>query len=132
MLEEAPEEIQKLGHGEPWVQGHRLELDADALFDGRRVPRHIHAEDLDLARVGLAQPFQDLDRGGLSGPIGAEHAEDLSRTHLEAHAIDGLDVAVALAQVGDADDRFAALCHQTPWLRPRITSSMYRQGLESV
>ena len=52
----------------------------------------------------------------LPAPFGPEQAEDLAARDLEADAVDGLDVAVRLAQVADGDDG-VGVCH-----RPRVAS----------
>ena len=50
------------------------------------------------------QAADDLDGGGLAGPVAAQHAEDLAAVDLEADVVDGDGVAVALVQVLDLDD----------------------------
>ena len=66
---------------------------------------------VDRPGVRFAKALEDLDGRGLAGPVRTEHAEDLAAPDLEADSVDGLHVAVALLQVGDADDaarRFAS------------------------
>src|ERR1035437_3273178 len=118
MVEEATEEVEQLGHGQPGVEGHALKLNADALLDRPRVLADVQPEDLDGARVGRTQALEDLNRGCLARAIRAEHSEDLAPRDLEGDSVDGLDVAVVLLQVVDADDGLAALRHLTPCSRP--------------
>ena len=69
--------------------------------------RDVDAEDDRLAAVGRAQPLEDLDRRRLARTVRPEQAEDLARRDVEVDAVDGLDVAVALDQAADPDDRVA-------------------------
>jgi hypothetical protein len=56
----------------------------------------VFAEHFDVARVGLAETFEDLDRRGLAGTVRAEHAEAFAAMDLEAQAVQGHDVSVPL------------------------------------
>ena len=68
-----------------------------------------------VSPIGLVQALEDLDRRRLARAVGPQQAEDLARVDLEADAVDGLDVAVALVQVGDRDDRdIGAVAHDDP------------------
>ena len=64
--------------------------------------RPAQPEHLDFAGVGLGQPFADLDRRRLAGAVRAEQAEALAGAHVEIEAVDGDDVLVGLAEIGDA------------------------------
>ena len=101
---EAAEQVDQLGDGQLRIEGRRLEADPDPRLERVGVPRHVEAEHADLATVGLAKALEDLDGRRLAGAIRAEQPEDLTGADLEAHAVDGVDVAVVLLQVGDADD----------------------------
>ena len=61
----------------------------------------VHAQHLDLARIGWRQPFADFDGGGLAGAVGTQQAETLARPHVQIEAVDGDHVFVRLAQVAD-------------------------------
>ena len=64
----------------------------------------------DGVAVGLADDAeQDLDEGGLAGPVLAEQAEDLARLDPERDPLEGLDPAVVLAEVGCRYDRHGPL-----------------------
>ncbi len=70
-------EVENLGNGQVGLHARRLEHDPDALPEptvaqGRVEPEHRH-----LAGVPRAVALQDLDRGGLAGPVRAEQGEDL-------------------------------------------------------
>ena len=54
---------------------------------------------------GLRRPSRISTVVVLPAPFGPEQPEDLARRDLEVDAVDGLDVAVALGQAADADDR---------------------------
>jgi hypothetical protein len=55
------------------------------------------AEHGDLAAVRLAQALDDLQRGGLPGPVRAQDPEELTAFHPEGHAIDGEHLAIGFA-----------------------------------
>jgi hypothetical protein len=65
----------------------------------------VETTDRDAAAIEIAQALQDFDSRRFSGPVGAEQAEDFAFLDKEADAADGLDVAVALDQVFDLQDR---------------------------
>jgi hypothetical protein len=67
------------------------------------------AEHLDFSAACLAEALEDLDCGGLPGPIGSEEGEDLSATDVEVDTPHGLVLAVALVQATHADNRRNAL-----------------------
>ncbi len=96
----AEEEIAPDGHerddGEVLVDG------GDAVVQGRAgVGEHgLLALDLEGAGVVLVQPCDDLDEGGLAGAVVAEDTGDLARRDLQGHPLEGADVAVVLADVG--------------------------------
>jgi hypothetical protein len=69
------------------------------------VAGNVDAQDLQAPRIGLAEPFEHLDRRRLAGAVGAEQPEDLTAGDAERDAIDRPDVAVALADITDPDDR---------------------------
>jgi hypothetical protein len=104
---EASEEVQDLHDGQLGIQLGRLERHADALLERVRVAGNVDAQDLQAPRVGLAQPFEHLDRRRLAGAVGAKQPEDLTAGDTERDAVDRPDVAVALANITDADDRVA-------------------------
>ena len=118
---EAAEQVDDLGDGQLRVERGRLEADADPRLERVGLAGDVEAEDGHLAAIGLAQALEDLDRRGLAGAVRAEQAEDLAAGDLEVDARDRLDVAVALGQAPDSDDRIAPdravmvrWCHRRP------------------
>ena len=87
------------------LQLRLLELDAEPLPERLVVGSPSAAEHLDVARVRLEQPLEDLDGRRLAGAVRTEQAEALARPHLEVQAGDGDDVAVALLQPAAHDRR---------------------------
>jgi hypothetical protein len=65
----------------------------------------VDAEHRDVAGVAGTVALEDLDGGGLAGPVRPEEPEDLLGAYLEVDAVDPLHVAVRLAQSMDLDDR---------------------------
>ena len=86
-------------------QGGGLELHADAPFDVLGVGPDRQPVDRDLATVGPAQAFDHLEGRRFAGAVGPQDAEDLAAFHGQGDAVDGNEVAVALGQAVDADDR---------------------------
>src|SRR5690606_33764845 len=74
---------------------------ADPPLHLSRVAPGVHPAYLDLARVGLAQPEDALDRRRLTRAVRPQQPEDFPLFHFEADAARGLDGAVALAKVPD-------------------------------
>src|SRR5687767_993395 len=105
MRVEAAEQVEDLGDRELRVQGCRLEADPDPWLERVRFTGDVETQDADLATVRGAQALEDLDGRGLAGAVGAQQAEDLARSDVEVDAGDGLDVAVALGQAANPDDR---------------------------
>ena len=78
-LEEAAEQAQRLADRQLVGELRLLQLDAQPLAQRLRIGRPAEPEHLDVARVGLRQPFADLDRRGLAGAVRTEQAEALAR-----------------------------------------------------
>ena len=70
------------------------------------------------SRVGVAQPLEALDRGGLASAVGPEDPEDLASPNLEGDAVDRARGPVGLAQLVDDDDLLHGP-HATPDARGR-------------
>ena len=66
---------------------------------------HVDAEDHRLPAVRAAQALEDLDRRGLARTVRPEQPEDLARGDVEIDPVDGDQVAVALDQPANPDDR---------------------------
>ena len=60
------------------------------------------------ARGRLVQPGDDLDQGGLAGPVVTQHAGDLAGAHLHVDVVQRDHRAVAFPGVDQADQRHAA------------------------
>ncbi len=68
-----------------------------------RVPGHRH-----LARVGVVDPGEHLDEGGLSGAVGAEEGQDAAAADVEADRVQGDGAAEPLGQTAYPDERLRA------------------------
>ena len=53
--------------------------------------------------AGFEQRGQEADRGALAGAVRADEAEHLAGLDLQVQAIDGLEFAVVLCEVGEFD-----------------------------
>ena len=94
---------QVLGAGEQVVDGGELAGDADRGPDRVRRGGQVVAGHPQLAAVGFDQGGQDLDDGGLAGPVRAEEREDRALGDRQVDAVEHDLVAVGLAQSGDRD-----------------------------
>src|SRR5439155_4578783 len=65
--------------------------------------RRVKTKDRYLAAIRVSEPLQDLDRGGLARPVRPQEGEDLSGRNRQVDALDGLEVAVGLAEPTDLD-----------------------------
>jgi uncharacterized protein (DUF2141 family) len=70
--------------------------------------RGIDAEHADLAGGARAEALEDLDRRRLARAVRPEEGEDLAALHLEVDPGDRVQVAVALLQPANGDDRLHA------------------------
>ena len=104
---EAAEQVQDLDHRQLGVQLGGLEGHPDPLLEGVGLTDRVDAKDLERAAIRLAQALEHLDRGRLAGAVRTEQPEHLAAADLEGDAVDGVDVAVVLANVADADDDVA-------------------------
>src|SRR4029450_4536434 len=103
-------QVAQVGHqqqvllaGEQVVHRRELAGDTDDLAHRVRVPGQVVAADGHLAGVGTDQGGQDLDHGGLAGPVGPQQREDRPLGDLEIDAAEDDLVAEGLAQSGDRD-----------------------------
>ena len=69
----------------------------------RPVPPRIKAQNPDLAGIGAAEAFADLDRGGLAGAVRAEKGENLAAPHGQRQPVDRASAPVALDEPPDLD-----------------------------
>ena len=66
--------------------------DADDAAHPLRVAQHVVPGDRRGARVGAGERGQDLDGGGLAGPVRAEQAEHLAGATVSDEAVEGAHV----------------------------------------
>ena len=95
---ERSEQAERLLDGQLVGELRLLQLDAEALPQLRVVRPPAQPEHLHLARIGLQEPFEDLDRGGLAGAVRTEQSEAFAALHSQRQAVDGDDVAVAFVE----------------------------------
>src|SRR5215813_7246478 len=98
-------EAQVLLRSQRVVQGRLLEHEADGAADVVAPAHHIEAVDAGAAARWPQQGAEYADSGRLAGAVRTEEAEDLTCTHLEAHALHRLGLAKAPGQVMDLDHR---------------------------
>lgn len=92
-----------LGHRHPRHEPEVL-VDEGHVPGGRRGPERVTGHG-HLALVGVMDPGEHLDEGGLSGAVGAEQGEDVAPVDVEVDGGQGGSAAEALAEPADADER---------------------------
>ena len=92
-----------LPRGQVAVEARILEDDAELRPGGVRVRRRIQPVEPHRAARRPEQRRHHLDRGGLPGAVRTEEGEDLAAADFERHALDRLDVAEGLAEIGDGN-----------------------------
>jgi hypothetical protein len=99
-----------LANGHVAALARRLQHDAQARLPGEAAPAGVDPEHAHLAGGAVAVSLEDLDRRALARPVRAEQGEGLAAEDVEAHAVEGRELAVGLAQVANAH-RDVGLCH---------------------
>src|SRR5262249_33085310 len=88
-----------LARGQPLEEGRRLQLHADPGQQARVAWPRREPEHTDCPGVRPAQPFDDLERGGLARAVWPENSEELTWLDVEADAVHGCHIAVGLADI---------------------------------
>ena len=83
-------------------QGVMLEHEADVAVAGR-LRGHLVVVGQDGAAVGVFQPGDDAQERGLARAGRAEQGQERAGGHVEAHVVQGDELAEALGQVADGD-----------------------------
>jgi hypothetical protein len=79
-------------------QGVVLEDQAQVAAEGRDFG-HIPALEADLAEVGMNETRDHAQGGGLAATGGAEQGDEFAFLYLEADIVDGMSIAVDLADL---------------------------------
>ena len=123
----AAEEVEVLADAEGFGDAGDLQHGADAGASGGFA--RVAAEDLRGAGGGGDEAEEQLDGGGFAGAVGAEQSDDFAGTEREAQVVEGDGCAVALGDVGQRGDGFAAgttsgcLCVDSVPSRRRLRSA---------
>ena len=107
-VEAAPEK-QVVHAGELFVERDLLRNDPELSAQLRAAAPHRQPADARISTGGLDERGEHPDGRALARPVGAEKAEDLALPYVEAHAVDGRDAPVLLAQLFDFNE-----CHFIP------------------
>src|ERR1700758_855735 len=99
----ASRETEEFGAGEAPEQSHAFGHDADLAlhFDGMSV--EIEPENFDSSGTGCKQSGEHLDRGRFPCAVGAQEAEELSRSNAQVHAVHGNEFSETAGQALSAD-----------------------------
>src|SRR5205085_10053759 len=81
-------EVEVLEQRETVVEAWFLEYHAEVAPRVERVLDHIDAIDAGNAAVGPQDRAEDVQQGGLAGPVGTEQRKQLVRTHREADIVE--------------------------------------------
>jgi hypothetical protein len=104
---ELADEAEVLAAGEVLVDRCVLAGETDQRAHGVGLAHHVVAEHARPPGVGLDDRGQDPHGRRLAGAVRAEEAEHGARRHAQVDAVEGVDVAEALAQAFDRDGGFA-------------------------
>jgi hypothetical protein len=80
-----------------------LQQHAQVPANGSPVTAGVVPQDPHAPTRRRGQPFQDLQRGGLAGPVDAQQREHLAGVDLEGDPADGVEVAVPALQADHLD-----------------------------
>ena len=83
------EELQVLPDGQHPVDARVLRGDADALRAGSAIREYVDAVDRDRPGVGIEQPGDDREQGGLARSVAPQERHDLSGLDRQVHAARG-------------------------------------------
>ena len=111
------EVLERLGAGQPVVEGEFAGEVTDAAVDGRRVRRGFDLEDIGLAARRPDQIQENPDRGRLARTVGSQEAEDFALLDLEVDIDDPAVRAVRLGELlGTDNGRHVAIsCLPNHW-----------------
>src|SRR6185503_19734972 len=112
----ARDELEVLAQRQVFPEREALGHVADLALDLRGLPDHVVAEAGAAAGVGLEQPADHPDRGGLAAAVGPEEAEDLAVAHLQrevAHHVLRAEVLVEAVHVDGEAVHFACPASST-------------------
>ena len=98
-------ERQHLPRRQQLLRRRVLERDADARAVREAAAPRVHAQDLHIALVAMAEALQDLDGRRLARAVGAQQRVDLPRLDRQIDAVGRADRAVALDQAAHRDRR---------------------------
>ncbi len=96
-------------HGEVGEDAGDLKRAADARA-GHRVRRlsgHVAALELDPPAVGADETGHGVEQRALAGTVGTDDGPELSRRHLQVHAVERADPTETAAEPDDAEYRFS-------------------------
>ena len=100
-------ELEVLAPRELAVERRVLEDQADARANRALILANIETGDLRDSRGGSDQRAKDADGRRLAGAVRAQETEDLAGMDVKVDASHGLDLAVGLDEVTNADHRLA-------------------------
>ncbi len=99
---EGVEQTQHLAGRGPGVDASLLEHDPHLLLQLPAAVGGVETQHRDGAAAGSPQPFQDLDGGGLAGPVGAEQGVDLAPLHLQGYAVHSGEIPITLDEAANS------------------------------
>ncbi len=104
MFAERREIFQRLAHGHPRIKRDHVRHIGEARFHRDFILARVEAEHARRAGIGPEQIQQAFDGGGFARAVAAEKAVAFAGAHVQAEAVDGVQLAVAAREVLDFDD----------------------------
>src|SRR5690348_14089664 len=105
-----PDELQILGTGKSFEKTHSLRNHSNLTFNLDGMRSKVQSEQFDAAGCRCKQAGKHFDGGGFSGAVRPEKTEELSRGHLEIHAVDSGEVSKPAGQLLRANGDFRHCC----------------------
>ena len=87
------------------VEAAALEHEAQPGLEGRTAPGRVLSQDPGLAGIGRTVALEDLDRGGLAGPVRSEEGEELAGCHGQGYAVEDVASPVSLDDAPEGERR---------------------------
>ncbi len=91
-------ELDRFGDGEEAFDTGLLQNDPDPFLERSFVLAWVEPQHLNFAGVALAVTLEDLDGGGLSGPVRPKQSKDFALGNMEVDAFHGFEITVRLPQ----------------------------------
>ena len=127
------EESQVLPHRQVFVERELLRHVADDLAHLFGIARDVEARDFRSSAARPEEAAEDADRRRFPRAVGSEEAHDFAAPRLEAHVVDGDEIAEALDEPVGADADLADVAvHSASSVRSETNRSSIEGAMRSI